>query len=146
MHIFPSLAADNIQKLPETYPPGKPRNCACWSASKIQRSDTVEWFDWLCSPWRRDCRILFLHLLDVFFFLDNYFLMSHVLFVVMYYRRSLAYIQIILTYLWTQRTDFLSLPLSLKQIMWQRSRTSFLLTNLHRRIKKKLRSLLKIQE
>jgi len=36
------------------YTPRKPWNCAYRSASKIQGSDTVEWFDWLCTPWGRN--------------------------------------------------------------------------------------------
>lgn len=62
------------------------------------------------------------------------------------FRKSQAFIQIILTYHWIQRTVFLYFPLLLKQIILPRSKICFLLTSLPRKTRKRLRSWLKTLE
>lgn len=68
---------------------------------------------------------------------SDFFLIFSFMFHLIYCRRSQVFIQIILTYPWIQRMGFLYLPLWSKQTMSQRSRTSFLLTNLPRKTKKR---------
>lgn len=100
--------------------------------------DTRKWYCWMI--WLIVPALgkrLYDPLPDLFVCASDFFLILSFMFHVIYCRRSQVFIQIILTYLWTQRMGFLYLPLWSKQTMSQRSRTSFLLTNLPRKTKKR---------